>query len=110
MPMIAMGLLEVNNLHTKVDNQKFLNFTKQIYNRYNRDVAYHNDLHGSDTAQHVSFMMNQQGIKNLGFNSADLISILVAALAHDVGHDGFNNGYHKKTKSKLYQAYGEQSI
>jgi len=36
---------------------KFLNFTIEISKKYNRNVAYHNDLHGSDVAQHCNFIL-----------------------------------------------------
>ena len=40
----------------------------------------------------------------------DILSILVAALCHDVDHDGFNNTYHKNIQSPLYQMYGDFQI
>lgn len=50
MPFMAMALLKQNNLETIVDQDKFLQFIVQIYNKYERSVEYHNDLHGSDVA------------------------------------------------------------
>jgi len=97
MPLIAFGLLYANHLQDTVDQKKYLNFVKSIYNRYQRGVQYHNDLHGSDVAQHVSYMLKQQKIKDLGFNDLDVLSLIVASLSHDVGHDGFTNGYHLQT-------------
>lgn len=38
------------------------------------------------------------------------MSLLVAALSHDVGHDGFNNKYHAVTQSERYQMYGDEHI
>lgn len=73
-------------------------------------MKYHNDLHGSDCAQHVSFMLNQQSIQSVGLGKNDVLSLLVAALAHDVNHNGFNNGYHKRTNSRLHKAFGDESI
>jgi hypothetical protein len=34
MPVIAMGLLELNGLSEMVDSQKYMRFMKEIYNRY----------------------------------------------------------------------------
>ena len=110
MPMIAFGLLYTNHIQDIVDQRKYLNFVKAIYNRYQRNVQYHNDLHGSDVAQHVSFMLNQQNIKEIGLNDLDTLSLIVASLAHDVGHNGFNNGYHKHTQSNLFHLFGDQAI
>ena len=103
MPFIASSLIRHNNLHSNIDSSKFAKFMTQIYNQYRRSVQYHNDLHGSDVAQHIHFILNGQNMaKYAQFDDLDTLSILVAALCHDVGHDGFNNRYHVVTKSHLY--------
>ena len=40
----------------------------------------------------------------------DTLALLVAALCHDVEHDGFNNKYHVVTHSQRFQMYGEASV
>lgn len=57
MPTMAMALIDINGLNTKVDEGKFLKFMVQIYNQYSRSVEYHNDLHGSDVAQHCHYIL-----------------------------------------------------
>ena len=57
MPFMATSLLKMNNLLQIVDYHKFLQFIVQIYNKYKRSVEYHNDLHGSDVAQHVNLIL-----------------------------------------------------
>ena len=44
------------------------------------------------------------------FNNIDTLSLLVAALCHDVQHDGFNNRYHVVTNSPINQMYGDQAV
>lgn len=44
------------------------------------------------------------------FTDLDTISVIVASLAHDVGHDGFNNGYHNKVSSPLTNLFGSQHV
>lgn len=51
MPIVSYGLLKVNKLEDRVKKKEFFNFITSIYNRYSRNVQYHNDLHGSDVAQ-----------------------------------------------------------
>ena len=46
-------------------------------------------------------MTNQNLAKYANFGNNDMIALFVAALCHDVGHDGFNNNYHKVTKSAI---------
>lgn len=57
MPLIATRLLQQNNLMASIDYPKFLKFITEIYNTYKRSVAYHNDLHGADVAQHVNLIL-----------------------------------------------------
>lgn len=111
MPFIATALMELNGVAGKIDQNKYLQFIVQIYNKYNREVEYHNDLHGADVAQHVHFILHTQNMgKYAHFNDLDTISILVAALCHDVDHDGFNNKYHVVTNSLRYQMYGDANV
>ena len=111
MPVIATALINLNGLNKMVDQDKFLQFTIQIYNRYHRAVEYHNDLHGSDVAQHCHYIMRSQSLARYAeFTDLDVLSLLVAALCHDVGHDGFNNRYHVVTQSDRFQMYGEANL
>ena len=94
-----------------MDTNKYLQFIIQIYNKYERSVEYHNDLHGSDVAQHCHYVLKTQGlIRYAQFNDFDTLALLVAAFCHDVKHDGFNNRYHMMAYSQRYQMYGEVSI
>lgn len=85
MPFMATAILKKNNLLQIIDFHKFLQFTTQIYNKYKRSVEYHNDMHGSDVAQHVHLILHNQKFKErANFNDLDTLSLLVAALCHDV--------------------------
>lgn len=44
------------------------------------------------------------------FTEVDTLSLLVAALCHDVGHDGFNNKFHVVTESERYLMYGASHV
>lgn len=44
------------------------------------------------------------------FDDVDTLSLLVAALCHDVGHDGFNNKFHVVTQSDRYFMYGDSNV
>jgi hypothetical protein len=107
MPILSYSLLKVNGIEESVNKQKFFSFMKAVYNRYSRNVQYHNDLHGSEVAQHVSFMLNQRGINGIGLNDIDVLSLLVASFTHDMGHDGFTNGFHKNANSDRYINYSD---
>jgi hypothetical protein len=56
-------------------------------------------------------MLQNQGIGEMAqFNNVDKLSLLVASLAHDLGHDGFSNGFHKTFGSNLKQLFGNSQI
>jgi len=40
----------------------------------------------------------------------EIFSLLVGAMCHDVGHDGFNNVYHQKAFTERARAHNDQSI
>ena len=61
-PFVAISLLKHNNLEGLVDYDKYLKFMSQIYNQYKRSVIYHNDIHGSDVAQHVNYILTSQNL------------------------------------------------
>lgn len=44
------------------------------------------------------------------FTDLDNLSIIVAALCHDVQHDGYNNRYHVVTSSYRFQMYGQDHV
>lgn len=76
--------------------EKSLNmFLHKIYDGYIREVEYHNDLHGADVMQMCYFMLTTGNlIGKAELNPLDVLSIVIASVCHDYGHDGFNNGYH----------------
>lgn len=65
LPCIGAGILQVNGLRQTVDFGRFVSFAQEIQSRYHEQVQYHNDLHGADTAQHVSFMLQSQDLANI---------------------------------------------
>ena len=84
--------MELENL---VDENKLGNFLKKVQASYNVHVQYHNDLHGADVMQMGYYMLTTCGLqKSLQLNMLDCLSFLVAAVCHDLGHDGYTNGYH----------------
>jgi hypothetical protein len=70
-------------------------FLARIYKGYRRDVEYHNDLHAADVMQMCFIMLTQGGlIEKAELSPMDVLSIIISAVCHDFGHDGFNNLFH----------------
>ena len=83
-------------------------FLGKIYNGYRRDVEYHNDLHAADVLQmSYVFLTKGQILSFAKLNELDLISLMVAAVCHDYGHDGMTNAYHVSTISERAIRYSD---
>jgi len=77
-----------------ISEQKLAQFLSRVKNTYVESVQYHNDLHGADVMQ-VAYCMLKMGLKeSLNLNKLDCLSFIIAAVCHDLGHDGYNNSYH----------------
>jgi len=87
----------------------FVNFVKEIKAGYNSYAPYHNYHHAFDV-MHVSYLLITKCKADDYLDSFNILSILVGALAHDLGHDGFNNAFHTVTNSELAIMYNGVSI
>ncbi len=87
----------------------FTNFVNEIAAGYNSNAPYHNHYHAFDV-MHVCYMLISRCNADNLLNSFDILSILVGALAHDLGHDGFNNTFHCSTNSELSVVYNGISV
>jgi hypothetical protein len=87
----------------------FVNFAKEIMAGYNSFAPYHNFYHAFDV-MHVCYLLLSQCKADDYLDSSNVLSILVGALAHDLGHDGFNNAFHAVTHSDLAITYNGVSI
>lgn len=70
---------------------------------------YHNATHATDVLQTVHFMLSSAGAAAY-LNDVEIFAILIAAIIHDVGHDGFTNSYHKHLLTDRALSFNDQSI
>lgn len=57
-------------------------------------------MHGADVMQMSVYLLATCGLRDsLRLNKLDCLSMIVGAACHDLGHDGFTNGYHVNTIS-----------
>lgn len=112
---IAVALDFYNLLRTFKLSTAALNDTLiQIECRYKAN-PYHNWCHAFCTF-HVLFLvlselipMLQMSVCSVEFHKLDQLAVLLAALAHDVGHRGRNNGFEIETRSDLAITYNDRS-
>eukprot|EP00286_Rhodomonas_abbreviata_P002253 CAMPEP_0181347584 /NCGR_PEP_ID=MMETSP1101-20121128/33957_1 /TAXON_ID=46948 /ORGANISM="Rhodomonas abbreviata, Strain Caron Lab Isolate" /LENGTH=435 /DNA_ID=CAMNT_0023459809 /DNA_START=408 /DNA_END=1715 /DNA_ORIENTATION=- len=100
----SWGLVEKFHFDEKV-LQNFLQFVESSYN----DNDFHNSTHAADVLQSVHYMLATAGLHRF-VSDLELVSLLLAAMIHDVGHDGMNNDFHKAVVSDRALQYNNQSI
>ena len=82
-------------------------FLSAIADRY-LDNPYHNYKHGCDVCHTVYRLVRLSGLEAV-FTGVEFFSLLVAAVAHDVGHLGVNNAFLVKSRHELAVRYEDQS-
>ena len=82
------GLLELCG----IDHEKLWNFLKYVQNGYLKN-PYHNKYHAADVLITVHFWMQTTFFKK-HINVWDQFSCYIAAIVHDLHHNGRNNMWH----------------
>jgi len=111
MPLLVLGhfLIIESGLQKllRLDMARVDSWLRAVEESY-RDVPYHNHLHGAD----VMCTMYHWFIAKLfkaNMSLLDMLTSLMAAAAHDVGHDAVNNNFHISVWSELAQRYNNIS-
>ena len=111
LPLLGMHLFLKHGLITHVNEQKYSAFLAHVYNTYLQSVQYHNDLHGIDVAHMAHLFLTEGGLAKLAeLSRIDIMSLLTGAMCHDLGHDGFTNGYHVNAMTDRALRYNDASV
>lgn len=104
--MHAIDIFDERGLFSRfsIPMTTFVNFVNEIKNGYDKTAPYHNSYHAFDV-MHVCYLLMTKCRADEFLESFNVLSILVAALAHDLGHDGYNNQFHSNTSSDLNLTY-----
>ncbi|RAO69170.1 uncharacterized protein BHQ10_005182 [Talaromyces amestolkiae] len=121
----AMTMPEVGPWRlTKAELQTFLLASRSAYNSF---VLYHNFRHAVDVLQSVFYILIKIGalptydMSNTNTSPSkspvaslitpfDALTLLIAAIGHDVGHPGVNNVFLVKLNAPLAQLYNDSSV
>ncbi|GMI41103.1 hypothetical protein TrCOL_g12438 [Triparma columacea] len=88
----------------ELDVVKTGNFVSKILETYN-DVPYHNYHHATQVAHQTGWMLLRSSVNDLA-----ALSILIAAICHDVDHPGNNNTYEIQMDSHLSRLYSDDRV
>ena len=104
-------ILNKYDLSKSSNSSIIYNFVKEIKENYTKKAIYHTEKHGLDMLQTLAIYISKTNlISNLDLNNIDILSLLVAGLCHDVGHEGYNNDYQIKMSTDLSITYNDKSI
>ena len=71
------------------------------------DTPYHNHVHATDVL-HLTHVYLRKGLYKR-MDDIEIFALIMAAAAHDVGHDGLNNDYHSAVLTDLARVYNNIS-
>ena len=85
-------------------------FLISVTEQYLTSTLYHNSLHGADITATICLFFNNSNAEEVCHAQViDLLSIIIAALGHDVGHPGFTNAFQINTSSEMAITYNDNS-
>jgi hypothetical protein len=85
--------------------RRWLDFVEDSYTA----TEYHNSSHAADVLHGVFFMLTTCKVEKF-LSEIEIMSLLLAAMVHDLGHDGFNNAFHKHALTDRAIAHNDVSI
>lgn len=88
------------------DAEKVNNYMRLLESNYPNN-PFHNALHAADVGQSVHIFLQQQCATN--FTPLEKFALVLAAFAHDVGHNGKNNDFLIKTRDPVATRFNNQS-
>lgn len=86
----------------------FQAFWQEVENKYVNENPYHNFRHGCDVAHTVYKLITDSRI-HMVLSQLEVFALITAALAHDIGHPGLNNGYLIASKHKFALMHNDRS-
>ena len=102
----TLGLFDNKIISTK----KLESFLRTVSDNYKETTLYHNSLHGADVTQSLMvYFLNSNAEEICETTVLDLLGMIISAMGHDLGHPGFNNGYHINASTELGITYNDKS-
>ena len=83
-------------------------FARAVLGSYNA-TPYHNMHHGFITFQSCYWAIKRSEMVGRCTTPLERLALLVAAIGHDAGHDGVNNGFHVQKVTDLTMVYNDES-
>jgi hypothetical protein len=112
LPIMGKYILEEFGLNNDkiIQTNKLESFLINISNQYYTTVQYHNSIHGADVTQTICLFFLNSNIEEVCQTKVlDLLSIIIAALGHDIGHPGLTNNFQINASTDMAITYNDIS-
>jgi len=111
LPHGARLILNSLNLTKLISSEYLDNFLSNVRDGYIKEAPYHNDMHGFDVCQTLSTFLCKTDISvHLRLDEYDILSVVLSALMHDLGHPGYNNSFQINSLSDMAITYNDKSV
>ncbi len=94
----------------KIPQDYLANFLRQVEHQYLSENPYHNNIHAADVLQSLHAILQGMNAKMLATADIEILSLLLAAVVHDMGHPGKNNAFQIHSHSDLAIQYNDVSV
>lgn len=102
---------ELLHKYTSLKRDQLIEFLFQLERGYVKDNPYHTHVHAADVCNAIFFMVNACGLwTSPHFQDHKRISVILAALGHDLGHFGRNSHFLIATRHHLATTYNDRSV
>ena len=114
LPFLGKEIIKKFNINHLLEESKINKFLITLSNNYqNKKALYHSSLHGADVCYSTYIILNL--LKNEANNipnisELDIVSLIISALSHDVGHPGLTNQFLIKSKNEISIIYNDISV
>ncbi|KYF39820.1 3'5'-cyclic nucleotide phosphodiesterase domain-containing protein [Toxoplasma gondii ARI] len=85
--------------------QNFMKVAQMCY----QPTIYHNHLHGAQVAHNTVWLARKLELAS-SLTAPELVALIVAALCHDIGHQGKNNAFYVASRSPLGIIYNDIAV
>lgn len=99
-------------IHTfGISTEKLYRFVAEVSKHYHRDVIYHNFRHAFDVTHALYYYLTEGGVMEMeAYSPLDAFTNIIAALCHDINHQGYTNTFMSKSDTPFSSLYTSGSI
>ena len=109
---VVVAIMRRRNLlaRLRIVEDVFLRFIYGVDALYPAQNLYHHSRHAADVTATVDFMLEHGFAESCNLSDLDVFAALLAAVAHDLDHQGVNNAHLVTTGHALSLLYNDQSV